>query len=199
MSGQPKAEVVPIEGRGRRRLAVRAKKLGRQALAQVANVATPDTILRWYRRLIAAKYDGSRHRGRGRPRKPQEVVELVLRMAAPWKTFLRAQWEGLAAADLFTVEVLTPRGLKRYFVLFVIELKSRRVKIAGIHPRPCGKWMTQMARNLTDAVDGFLGGLRHLIHDRDPLFTREFSEILKSSGVAAVRLPPRSPNLNAFA
>ena len=59
--------------------------------------------------------------------------------------------------------------------------------------------MKQMARNLTDVDDGFLNGARHLIHDRDPLFTRSFREILKSSGVEPVKLPARSPNLNAYA
>ena len=87
----------------------------------------------------------------------------------PWMTFLQAQRDGLAAADLFTVEVLTLAGLRRYFVFFVIELKTRRVHIAGIHPQPGGAWMEQMARNLTDTVDGFLGTARQLIHDRDPL------------------------------
>ena len=67
----------------------------------------------------------------------------------PWKTFLQTHWEGLAACDLFTVEVLTLDGLKRYLVLFVIELKTRHVHIAGIHPQPDGAWMEQMVRNLT--------------------------------------------------
>ncbi len=116
-----------------------------------------------------------------------------------WKTFLQAHWEGLAAADLFTVEVLTLGGLRRYFVLFVIELKTRRVKIAGIHHQPYGEWMEQMARNLTDVFDGFLRDARHMIHDRDPLFTHTFGEILRGSRVEPIRLPPRSPNLNAYA
>ncbi len=59
--------------------------------------------------------------------------------------------------------------------------------------------MEQMARNLTDTVDGFLRTARHLIHDRDPLFTRVFGEILQSGGVQPIRLPPKSPNLNAYA
>ena len=95
--------------------------------------------------------------------------------------------------------MLTLAGLRRYFVLFVIELKTRRVNIAGIHHQPYGEWMEQMARNLTDLFDGFLRNARHLIHDRDPLDTRAFAEILKSSGVQPIRLPPRSPNLNAHA
>ena len=117
----------------------------------------------------------------------------------PWKTFLQAHWEGLAAADLFTVEVLTLAGLRRYFVFFVIVLKTRRVHIAGIHPQPDGRWMEQMARNLTDPVDGFLRTARQLIHDRDPLYTRVFGEILTSGDVGPIRLPPKRPNLNAYA
>jgi hypothetical protein len=117
----------------------------------------------------------------------------------PWKTFLQAHWAGLAAADLFTVEVLTLAGLRRYFVLFVFELETRRVKIAGIHPQPHGEWMEQMARNLTDPVDGFLRDASHLIHDRDPLYTGAFIDILTSGGVKPTPLPPRSPNLNAYA
>lgn len=117
----------------------------------------------------------------------------------PWETFLQAHWAGLAAADLFTVEVLTLAGLRRYFVFFVIELQTRRIQIAGIHPQPYGEWMAQMARNLTDASDGFLRDASHLIHDRDPLYTSAFLQILTSSGVTPIRLPPRSPNLNAYA
>ena len=228
----------------RRRLAVRGQKLGRRVLTQVAGIVTPDTILRWYRKLIAKKYDGSACRGRGRPSTRREVAGLVVRMAVdnpqwghtrirgalsnvghniarttvkrilhdhgidpapersrrlPWKTFLQAHWEGLAACDLFTVEVLTLAGLRRYLVFFVITLQSRRVAIAGIHPQPDGAWMEQLARNLTDPVDGSLRSARYLIHDRDPLYTRVFGEILESSGVQPIRLPPKSPNLNAYA
>ena len=116
-----------------------------------------------------------------------------------WGEFLQAHWEVLAAADFFTVEVWTRSGLVRFVVLFVIELSTRRVEIAGITTRPDGVWMTQVARNLTDGVDGFLVGKKYLIHDRDPLFTQEFRETLGATGVGVVRLPARSPNLNAYA
>ena len=81
----------------------------------------------------------------------------------------------------------------------MIDLQTRRVEIAGILPWPNGEWMSQIARNLTDCEAGFLKEARYLIHDRDPLFTRSFREILKSSGVETVKLPARSPNLNAYA
>jgi transposase InsO family protein len=117
----------------------------------------------------------------------------------PWKTFLAAHWDGLAAADLFTVEVLTFTGLVRYVVLFVMKLKTRTVDIAGITRLPDGDWMTQVARNLTDAEDGFLRGVHYLILDRDPLYSGVFRNLLRASGVKPGLLPARSPNLNAFA
>ncbi len=116
-----------------------------------------------------------------------------------WKTFLKAHWGAIAATDFFSVEVITRTGLVRYFVLFIIDLQTRRVEIAGITHRLDGEWMKQIARNLTDADNGFLNRTRYLIHDRDPLFTEAFRELLKSCGVKTVKLPARSPNLNAYA
>jgi putative transposase len=115
------------------------------------------------------------------------------------KSFLAQHWDLIVAADFFTVEVWTAKGLQRFIVLFFIELSSRRVAIGGISSVANGLWMSQIARNLTDSVDGLLAGKRYLIHDRDPLFTDEFLCTLKDAGVESVRLPPRSPNLNAHA
>ena len=112
---------------------------------------------------------------------------------------LRGLLRSLAAADFFTVEVLTVGGLVRYSVFFAMKLKTRTVEIAGITCQPHEEWMTQIARNLTDAPDGFLRGVRHLILDRDPLSTATFRRLLRDSGVKPLLLTPRSPNLNAFA
>ncbi len=228
----------------RRRLAAKAKKLGRKVLRELGTVVTPDTLLAWHRRLIAKKYDGSGNRGPGRPRVIDEIRQLVVRMArenaswgytriqgalanlghqvgrgtianilkahgmepAPergkgisWRDFLKTHWDVLAAADFFTVEVWSLTGLVRYSVLLVIELSSRRVEIVGIVPEPHGEWMKQIARNLTDAWDGFLRSKRYLIMDRDPVFTGAFRTILKAAGVKSLVLPPKSPNLNAYA
>ena len=228
----------------RRRLAAKAKAISRKGLFELGTLVTPDTLLRWYRKLIARKYDGSKFRKAGRPKTVVEIEQLIIRMAgdnprwgytrirgalynlgheigrntikrillengfdpAPlrkqgmlWKTFLKAHWGEIGATDFFSVEVLTRTGLVRYFVLFVIDLQTRRVEISGIAQQPDGEWMKQIVRNLTDADDGFLNGTRYLIHDRDPLFTRVFRELLKSSGVETVKLPARSPNLNAYA
>jgi transposase InsO family protein len=116
-----------------------------------------------------------------------------------WKEFLRRHWSQIVATDFFTVEVWTWRGLKRCVVLFFIDLSTRHVEIGGIAGSPNGLWMAQTARNLTDVVDGFFTGKRYLIHDRDPLYTGEFIDIIAASGVEALKLPPRSPNLNAYA
>jgi putative transposase len=114
-----------------------------------------------------------------------------------WAQFLKLHWEVLAATDFFTVEVATWHGLVTYSVLCVMELATRRVQIAGITPHPTDAFMQQCARQLTDPLDGFLLGKRYLLHDRDTKFTQAFDGLLKGSGVEAVVLPPRSPNLNA--
>lgn len=228
----------------RRRLAAKAKGLGRRLLAEVATIVTPETLLAWHRKLIANKYDGTAQRGPGRPRTAVNIAKLVVRLAeenrdwgyrriqgalsnlgheiarstiaeilerhgiepAPersrkttWKEFLSRHWELIVAADFFTVEVWTRRGLQRFIVLFFIELSTRKVEIAGIAAAANGLWMRQIARNLTDAVDGILNGKRYLIHDRDPLFTIEFLDMVADVGVKSVKLPPRSPTLNAHA
>jgi transposase InsO family protein len=120
-------------------------------------------------------------------------------MRMPWKTFLKAHLGAIAATDFFSVEVITFAGIVRYHVLFVIDIATRRVRIAGIVRQPDGAWMKQVARNLTDAVDGFLKGTRYLIHDRDPLFTKSVRDVFQSAGVRCLKLPAHSPNLNAYA
>jgi len=228
----------------RRRLASKAKKIGRKMLAQVATIVTPETLLAWHRKLIAQKYDGSSFRTSGRHRTREEVAALVVRMAeenrlwgyrriqgalcnlghmlahntianilkrngiepvperrrkTTWKEFLNRHWEQVVASDFFTIEVWTPLGLKRFVILFFIDLSTRYVEIGGIASKANDLWMTQIARNVTDEVDGFFKGKQYLIHDRDPLYTREFVRMLAEQGIESVKLPPRSPNLNAYA
>ena len=226
-------------------LAEIAKRLGRQALKDIARVAKPDTILAWYRRLVAQKFDGSRRRVYpGRPRVSPEIEALVVRFArenrgwgydrivgalanlghqisdqtvgnilrrhnlapAPersrtttWKEFIQSHIDVLAGADFFTVEVLTWRGLVTYYVLFFIEVGSRRVSLGGITRHPDSCWMEQVARNATMQDTGYLNGCRYLLHDRDKKFCREFRETLAAGGVKCTPIPARSPNLNAHA
>jgi len=116
-----------------------------------------------------------------------------------WSVFLKAHWKVLAASDFFTVEVWSWSGLLTYYVLFVMELATRRVCIAGITTHPDTPWMLQMARQLTDGIDGILLDKRYVILDRDTKYCQAFREFLKREGIAVIRLPPRSPNLNAHA
>ena len=103
----------------------------------------------------------------------------------------------LGAIDFTTVEVWTRGGLVTYYLLFVMEVATRRVHFAGCTTSPDELWMKQMARNLTDSFDGFLLGKQYLIMDRDTKFSKAFRDILEVEGVKCVRLPPRSPNLNS--
>lgn len=113
-----------------------------------------------------------------------------------WSEFLRSHWESLAAIDFFTTEIYTLSGLTRYMVLVSIHYATRKVEVVGIIQQAHGKWMTQKARNLVDHLSGFLKDKKYLIHDRDPLFTKEFREILKSSGIKPIRTLPMAPHLN---
>jgi transposase InsO family protein len=224
----------------RRRLAAKGKPLGRKVLSRVATIVTPDTIMAWYRRLIASKWTYPRTKV-GRPGVMKAIRALIVQMAeenpswgycriqgglksldhqvarstiakvlkehgiapAPgrpssWRTFIKSHAAVIAAADFFTTEVWAARGLVTYYTLFVIDIATRRVHIAGTTVNPTSAWMAQAARNLTDCMDGFLKGKRYLIVDRDVLFSEQFKAILKSSGTKIVRTSIQAPNMNAF-
>jgi putative transposase len=114
-----------------------------------------------------------------------------------WQTFLQAHWDVLAAIDFTTVEVWTKNGLVTFYLLFVMELATRRVHFAGSTANPDEAWMKQIARNLIDAEEGFLNGKRYVLMDRDTKFCEAFRSSLHDADMEPVRLPPRSPNLNA--
>ncbi len=205
------------------RLAELGHQLGRKALEGVAAIVKPETILRWFRELIAKKFDGSGARPKaGRPRTAQEIEELIVKLSkdnaswgysrivgalsnlgikrceqtvaeilrrhgippAPkrqsslsWSEFIRRHQDVIAAADFFTVEVMSSVGLVTYYVLFFMHLDTRRVQLAGITTSPDERWMKQVARNLTMADCGFLAGRKHLILDRDTKYTTSFRAI----------------------
>ena len=105
----------------------------------------------------------------------------------------------LVATDFFTAEVWTTAGLVTYYVLFFIHLSSRQIHIAGVTPHPNETWMVQVARNVTMEEWGFLSPGQYLIQDRDGKYCPAFQQIIDAAGVTRVPLPPRSPNLNAYA
>jgi len=100
--------------------------------------------------------------------------------------------------DFFKVEVMTLTGAVRYSVLVAMDLETRHVEVAGIVREAHERWMIQIVRHLTDAVDRFLIGKSYVIMDRDPVFTVRVRDMFRHAGTKSVRLPRRSPNLNAF-
>ena len=114
-----------------------------------------------------------------------------------WKTFIKSHWDVLAAIDFTTVEVWTKGGLVTYYLLFVMEVVTRRVHLAACSPTLGDPFMKQIARNLTDPTDGFLKDKRYVLMDRDTNFSDAFRLIVKDGEAGPVRLPARSPNLNS--
>src|ERR1035437_6531392 len=94
---------------------------------------------------------------------------------------------------------LRSKALVTYYVLFFIQLESRRVCLAGITPHPDQQWMEQMGRNVTMQKWGFLANSRYLLHDRDSKFCHSFRQLIEAGRVKTMPLPARSPNLNAYA
>jgi transposase InsO family protein len=206
-------------------------------------LVTPDTILRWHRRLVTRKWTQPQPGG-GRPALASDVVVLILRLArenprwgywriqgelkklgisvaatsirtvllrnglrpAPrrasvtWRAFLRAQASGIVAVDFFTVETVR---LKTLYVLFLIELHTRRVRLAGVTDHPNGLWVAQRARELSMSRDGETkagtSAPRFLVRDRDSKFTRAFDDVFAADGIQTITTPIQAPNANAFA
>jgi putative transposase len=224
----------------RRRLAELGHRLGRRALAQFANLVTPDTILRWHRELVARKW--TYRAGRGRPAALQAHLRaLVIRMATEnptwgytrihgalmnlghrvgrstiarilraegippsgqrpttWRTFVQAHWPALVAADFFTTEVWTARGLVTYYVAFLLDVQSRRIQMIGCTPYPDEAFVIQCLRHATRDT-GLLSDGRLLLCDRDPKWSSGVEQWLGMAGVRVVRTSPSAPNCNAYA
>jgi putative transposase len=119
--------------------------------------------------------------------------------ATPWRTFVLAHWPALVAADFFTTEVWTTRGLVTYDTAFVIELQSRRVRVLGSTPFPDEAFVIQCLREATSEPDALLRNGRILLCDRDPKWSRAVEQWLCTTGVRVIRTPPCAPNCNAHA
>ena len=235
---------IKLTNEERIRLATIGKRIGKKALEDVAHIVKPETVLKWYRDLVARKFDSSANRTKtGRPPVDKDIEDLILLIAEanpswgydrimgalsnlgivvsdqtvgnilkkhgippapkrqptmPWADFVKFHEDVLSACDFFTAEIFTPFGLITYYVLFVIQIGSRKVHLAGITPNPDEAWMRRMAINATMADWGCLDGQRYLIMDRDTKFCPAFRRILRDAGVEPIRLPIRSPDLNAY-
>jgi putative transposase len=202
-------------------------------------IVTPQTLLRWHRRMVARAWTYP-HRGPGRPPLAEDVQQLIVRLArenprwgyqrikgellrlnvqvsatairttlrrhgldpAPrraittWRSFLRDQAAGIVACDFFTVESI---WLRRLYVLFFIELDTRRVHVAGVTANPDGAWVTQQARNLLLVLGERGRRVRFLLRDRDTKFCCSFDDVFRSEGAEVLLTPVQAPNANAYA
>src|SRR5436305_3951643 len=139
----------------------------------------------------------------GLPVSPSTVRRILLtagsgpaprRSGPSWQQFLRQQAASMLACDFFTVETIS---LRRFHVLFFIELENRRVHLAGCTTNPTGAWVTQQARNLS--FTGLFERMRFLMHDRDSKFAAAFDEVFRSEGIKVIHTPIRAPQANAYA
>jgi putative transposase len=126
----------------------------------------------------------------------QQLGPAPRRAGVTWREFLRAQAGSMIACDFFTVDTVF---LRRLYVLFFIELESRRVHLAGVTANPDGRWVAQQARNLFLGREDPRPSWRFLIHDRDAKFAGGFDDVFRSEGIEIIRTPIRAPKANAHA
>jgi putative transposase len=225
-------------------LTIKLKALSRRTTRQLSDslrLVKPETIFKWHRELVARKWTFKRTNVGGRPRKPKELDQLIVRLArenprlghgklqgellklgckvgetkiaevlleqgippAPqrgsstsWRHLMQHYKEQILACDFFTVETLF---LKTLYVLFFIELGTRRVHFAGCTAHPTSAWVTQQARQLTWTLDEEGRAMRFLIHDRDIKFSATFNTVFQAQHMHILLTPYRAPNANAFA
>jgi transposase InsO family protein len=124
-------------------------------------------------------------------------MEPAPRRSGPtWSEFLRAQAATMLACDFFTVDTVL---LRRLYVLFFIEIDTRRIYLSGVTATPVGEWVTQQARNLSSFFTERSQAAKFLIRDRDTKFTANFDEVFRSEGIRIIKTPVRAPRANAFA
>ena len=124
-------------------------------------------------------------------------IEPTPRRSGPtWAEFMRAQAATMLACDFFTVDTVL---LRRLYVLFFIEIDTRRIYLSGVTSNPIGEWVTQQGRNLSLVLSERARPAKFLIRDRDTKFMASFDEVFRTEGIRVVKTPVRAPRANAFA
>jgi putative transposase len=166
------------------------------------------TLLRWHRRMVRRRWGYQRIRGELLHLGCQVSASTIARVlranglqpaprpgSTTWRSVLRRQAAGIVACDFLTVDTVFRQ---RLYVLFFIQLHTRRVHLAGVTANPTGAWVAQQARNLLGSLDEE-AGFRFLIRDRDSKLTRAFDDLWRSVGAEVIGTPIQAPNANAVA
>jgi len=197
----------PVE---RRRLIKFGTPLGKD-LKNIITVVTYETFLLWVRRY-KRKNDSEKAKKRGRPKTLLEIQQLVVRLAKEnnidpvpkrardsWDNFIRRHFQTLWACDFFTKQVLTPLGPRMFFILFFINIKTRKVYVGGATRYPNQEWVNKQSKNIIPFLCGNKSDKSLLIRDGDKKFSKEFDELFKDSGFYVQKNPFMSPNMNSYA
>lgn len=211
-------------------------------IKNIISIVTYETFLLWVRKYKLNRHPDKANK-RGRPKTPQEIRQLVIKLAkenawgyvrilgelkklninrlskssvknilkennldpAPqrskdtWDSFIKRHFQTLWACDFFTKQVLTPLGPRVFFVLFFINIRTRKVYVAGATQYPNQEWVNKRAQNILPLLADNKSGKNLLIHDRDTKFSREFDELFKNMGFTLQKTPFMSPNMNSYA